>query len=1210
MSNRLGSTHRGVIGSLVLTVLLLPFFSSQVLAQIDTGRFVGTVQDQSGAVIPNAKVTLTNEGTGFVLTTITGSSGTYVFNGVKIGTYAVEGEFQGFQKVSRVHVPLHVQEEALVDLTLTPGQITQSVKVTGAAPVLQTQEASLGQVVNTSQVNDLPLNGRNWMDLALLTAGVSTAQMSSPTGGNAFLANGAPATQNDYRLNGIDNNNEVYTNPWMYAVLPPPDAIQEFKLQTSNYSAEFGHSAGGVINAAIKSGTNRLHGDVWEYVRNDTFDAANFFENSGGQLKGAFRQNQFGFTMGGPVAVPGVYNGKDRTFFFWDYQGTRIRQASPFIDTVPTNSMRASGYTDLQDLINDQSGTRTDNLGRVSPLGTVFDPATTRTVTAGQVDPVTGLAAATSGFVRDPFYQGSVIGITDFTTPTNRALLNIIPASRLNANAIKLLNIYPAPTASGLYSNYSYDPSINNDTNSFDVRLDHNFSAKDQIFGFYDWINSPVFQPGPLPGIAEGDLYADGPRDMGGQVFGLSETHAFSPTVLNELRIAWNYTFIYERGMFGTTLGLPQQFGINIPQIPGNGGLPAIAIEGLSSLGTAGWMPTVQSTQVYEATENLTKVYGAHTFKAGVVIDNFRSIITQPGWSHGGFGYDGVYTEVPNTGGGSTGLAQMALTPTASTVAGGFANVGGADYMFASNTHPTDDRRNYLGLYFRDDWKLTRKLTMNIGLRWDYFQPYAENYGAQANLIPGAPFNGAEYVLASRQCKTPVSTSFTDLTAADGITVKCGNMALGHAQRDNFGPRLGFAYQISPKLVARAGYGMFYGALGNIGYGPNIGNNYPFLYTLSYFNPDAAHPITYPNGDLATFEEGFGGITLTPTAVNAEGLGLNARIWNYLTPYIESYNLTFQYQLSPNQSVQLGYVGSSGRHLDIFNVMNTTSQILPPGLNPQIYVPYPDFSRNGAYETTEANSYYHSLQLTLERHFSGGLNLLANYTYAECRSDYRGAEINSVGGYRAPWLPGFGIQGDYNRCDGDVPQIVHISGSYQLPFGAGRKLLGHSTGALNQIVGGWSANWIVSEQDGQPFGLGCPIGTTANFGCNALLVPGQNVYTGPHNVNQWLNPAAFANPPVATAIGQTNLAPLGGSYLQALGPGIHRMDFSLFKQFRITEAKHLEFRCEFFNLTNTPMFGQPGQLDFTNPVAFSEITSTRDGGYDPREIQFALKLYF
>ncbi|HMD85205.1 MAG TPA: carboxypeptidase-like regulatory domain-containing protein [Terriglobia bacterium] len=331
--------------SVAACLLLMLLMVSPLQAQIDTGRILGTVKDQSGAVIPGAKVTLTNEGTGLSLTVTTGPSGYYVFPGIRIGSYRIEVEVPGFQKFVHSGMTLHVQEDAVVDATLVPGAVTQTIEVKAAAPVLQTQNASLGQTVGSQVIDNLPLNGRNWTQLAELGSGVTYSQPDS-SGRPYFAANGHPLEQNDYRLNGINNNDEAWTLPEPYVALPPPDAIAEFKVETSNYSAEFGHSAGAVINATTKSGTNKFHGNVFEYVRNDKFDAAQFFENSSGIPKGAFRQNQFGGTFGGPVYIPHVYNGKDKTFFFVDYQGTRIRQATTSIDTVPTASMR-EGYTNL-----------------------------------------------------------------------------------------------------------------------------------------------------------------------------------------------------------------------------------------------------------------------------------------------------------------------------------------------------------------------------------------------------------------------------------------------------------------------------------------------------------------------------------------------------------------------------------------------------------------------------------------------------------------------------------------------------------------------------------------------------------------------------------------------------------------------------------------------------------------------------------------------
>ena len=1199
--------------SVAVACLLLTLLTSTPLqAQIDTGRIMGTITDQSGAVVQGAKVTLTNEGTGLNLTVTTGASGYYVFPGIRIGNYRIEIEVQGFSRFVRSGVTLHVQEDAVVDATLVPGAVTQTIEVKGASPVLQTENASLGQVVTSQGIDDLPLNGRNWTTLALLATGVTQSQFDS-SGRPYFSASGHPLEQNDYRLNGINNNDEAWTLPEPYVALPPPDAIAEFKLMTGNYSAEFGHSAGAVINATTKSGNNRLHGDGWEYLRNDMFDAAQFFENSSGLSKGEFRQNQFGATLGGPVYIPDVYNGKDKTFFFMSYQGTRIRQAQTSVDTVPTSSMVDSGYTNLQDLITFQSGTQTDNLGRTFPLGTVFDPATTRNVTAGQTDPTSGLVASQSGFVRDPFYQGSLVGISDFTPSAIEPNLNLLPASRLDANAIKLLQLFPGPQRSGFFNNYTYDAPIMDGTNQTDFRVDHNFSPHDQMFVVGSWSHRTLITPGLFPGLGgDGQNFGAGERDDGASAYAISETHFFSPTMINEARLGFSRSPVSILGSHGSDMGIPEQFGIqDIPQVANNGGLPSISISGLTAMGTAGWEPTVATSATWDLTENLTKVYGRHTLKAGFQGDYISTPIEQPAYSHGAFTFEGVYTEVPNTGNGGTGMAQLLLSPTATSVPGGFNDVGGSDSVSASNIASTAYKRFYYGIYFNDDWKATSKLTLNLGLRWDYFTPYIERFGAEANFVPATNGKGAEFLIPQRRCNDPLSASFAALTKQDGIAVQCsGNAALGNTQSTNFAPRIGLSYRLAHQLVLRAGYGIFYGALQTEGYGADLGSNYPFVYAFNFYNPDAAHPIAYTNGSIATLETGLAGVPLSPTVVDAEYLGLNGRQWNYQTPYFEDYNLTVQHQLTPNQTFQVAYVGNQGHHMAMDPGTNYPSVILPPGLNPQNYVPYLDFSSPALYEKTEGTSFYNSLQATYERRFSGGFSFLGNYTFSKCRTDSHATASNPFGGFRAPDLPGFGIQGDYGACPADVPQVLHLNGLYQLPLGKGKRFLSGSRGPVNQLVGGWQMNWILTLEDGMPFNVRCPIATTADYGCDALLVPGQNIYGGPHNVNQWLNPAAFANPPVATTIGQTNFAPLGGAPTQAHGPGEHRLDFSLLKEFPVSESKRFEFRAELFNLTNTPWFAKPSYLDFTNPATFGQIISLRDGNNDPREIQFVLKFYF
>ncbi len=1238
------------LGSALALLSLVLFAAQGLYAQVDTGTVLGTVKDQSGAVIPGAKVTLTNEGTGFTISKVTEADGTYVFTPVKIGTYTVEAEFQGFQKTTNKGITVNVQQQVVVDFSLQPGALTQTVEVTGAVPLLQTQNGSVGQVVNSSLVNDLPLNGRNFTFLTQLTAGVTFGQPDSRGLGSTgnFSANGTRPAQNNYLLDGIDNNIDVvdFLNGTSYVVLPSVDAIQEFKVQTNNYAAEIGRAGGAVLNATIKSGTNSFHGDVWEFLRNDALDAADFFENAGapaGQAhKGEYRLNQFGGTIGGPIIIPHVYNGKNRTFFFGDYQGTRIRQGTPFTSTVPTNAEIASGYQNMQDLITGQTGTApvTDLLGRTFPAGTIFDPATTRVVSCGKADPVTSLTMTCTGpvgTVRDPFYQGVLGSQTNFTSASQIALLNMLPGNRLDPNAIKLLQLYPLPTNSGLFGNFVDSPVLKETTDTFDVRVDENAGERNQIFVRWSYFNDPQFKPGPFPGIADGGAFNQGNQIATSNNGALSWTHSFNSTTVNEARLGFSGIHTGRLQPNGNTLGIPAQFGIqDIPQVPLNGGLPAFSFQGLSTLGSNAFLVSDEYNSTTQVTENLTKNYKSHTFKGGLEFQHIKFSTLQPPWSRGQFQFDGNYTYVPNQGTGNTGRAQLLLTPIASILPAGSGGVdfvggagisGGGTGVYASNMANTDDGRNYWGWYFQDDWKVTPKLTLNLGIRWDYFGQVYENFSAQANFIPSAP-GQAQYLMPVGAKNRALSTSFTDTLAKDGIAlIYSNNPGLGVSQKTNFAPRVGFAYQFTPKLVIRGGYGIFYGGFENRGYSPNIGENYPFQFQFHFNNANDTLPLGFTNANgtvcspTAPVEIGFSCIPLDPTLVNASGLSLEGIQYNYITPYTQGANLTVQYQLTPNTTVSAGYVGTFVRHLEVFPGSNQVSQILPPGTNANNYIPFPDFARGQSYAATEGSSYYNALQMQLERRFSNGLNFLTAYTYSKGRGDAYDLLNNSgSGGYRAPYLPGFGIQGDYRLVDFDVRNIFKFSGGYDLPLGHGKKYMSGASGAEQVLLGGWSINWIVTLQDGQPLTVGCHATTQSGTGCVALLVPGQSINAGPHNVNQWMNPKAFTDPPVATAIGQTDYAPLGGAAGNVVGPGYHRWDLSFFKDFRTSETTRLQFRAEFFNILNHPNFNNPGfggngvvaipgSLDFTNSN-FGRIGATRDAPNDPRQIQFALKFYF
>jgi hypothetical protein len=1233
--------------------------ASLLHAQVDTASISGIVSDASGAVVKGASVKLLNEGTGAELTTTAGDAGNYTFSPVRIGNYTLSASAQGFQTTTQRHIEVNVGAALLLNFTLKPGAVSETVEVTSTTPQLQTQDASVGQVVDGRTVNNLPLNGRNFTFLAQTVAGVNTPQ--ADTRGNAasgaFAANGNRPAQNNYMLDGIDNNSDTvdFLNGTNFVVLPPVDAIQEFKVQTTNFSAEFGRSGAAVLNATIKSGTNSFHGAVWEFFRNDKLDAADYFER--GQ-KGELRQNQYGFTIGGPVVIPHLLDGRNKLFFFGDYEGFKRRQGVPHSGSVPTALERSSGYQNLQELITEQSGTQLDALGRTVPAGTILDPATTKLVSG-------------TTYVRDPFSTTCANEPAGFTyTLAACPDLNMLPGIRLDTNAINLLNLYPSPNGPGISSNYHASPNLKEDRQSFDVRMDANFSQKDQAFFRFSLVDDPQFIPGIFGGIADGGGFQEGTQTALGQQSALAWTHVFSPNVINVARAGLNYLHTTRVSPEANNLtgtggnGIPADFGIlDIPQQHENGGLPAFGVTGLATLGSNAFLPSDEVSSTIQFTDDFTKIYGKHTFKMGFEYQHVKFSTLQPPWSRGEFDFSGVFTNVPGASPSSnnTGIAQMLLTPTTSSVGGpdfvggpGAQNAGNS--VFVSNISLTDNGKNYYGMYLNDDWKVSPKLTINLGLRWDFFGLVYEHHANQANFVPGGPPTGGPMYIIPPGPNSAFLTQPVDCVAnptflncllnTDGIalaiTSKYGK-GLGNSQKTNFAPRFGFAYQVSPKLVARGGFGIFYNGFENRGFSPNLGENYPFQFNFQFASANDNTPITYngctspgatPIGS-ATLETGFSCTPLDPHLVNASGLALRGIQFNYVTPYTMGGNLTFQYQATPSLSIQAGYVTSLARHLEVFPNSNNPTQILPVGA-PQT-IPFPDFGKGNSYATTDGNSYYHGLQTTIEKRFGNGLNFLAAYTWSKVLSDAQDLLNGFSGnGYRAPSVPGFGIHYDYSLANFDVRNVFHFTGSYELPFGKGKRYMGAPSGVANAVVGGWSVVWATTLQGGQPMKLDCPSATTSGTNCTDILVRGQNPTPGLHTAANgnpvWLNPAAFTQPcelgptgPVAGSppgcVPLTGGGILGGAGRTTVpGPGFHRLDLSFFKDFPLNERFKLQFRTEMFNILNHPNFNQPnfggngvvaisGSGNYTSG-AFGQIGSTRDAPYDPRQIQLALKLYF
>lgn len=1254
-------------------LVLLLFAPQRLLAQVDEGAINGIVTDSTGAAVPNAKVTLLNTDQGITLETTTGNSGEYAFNPVRTGHYTVTVTAPGFSTTTQQNITVAVGQHVLANIQLKLGAASQTVQVTSAPPELQTDNASVGQVINRESVNNLPLNGRNFTFLAQLAAGVNTPQ--ADTRGNAasgaFSANGLRPAQNNYLLDGIDNNSNAvdFLNGTNFVILPPVDAIQEFSVQTSSFSAEQGRAAGAILNATIRSGTNSIHGAVWEFFRNDKLDAADWFENNGGIKKGELRQNQFGASIGGPVI-------KDKVFFFGDYEGFRRVQGTVLNGSVPTLLERNSGYTNLSDVITGQGGNdpakdRTDAEGRKIPLGTIMDPATTRVIPKNGVDPLTGWVNNTGGPapVRDPF---GTCGPTTTTFDPVACNLNHIPAARLDANAVKLLNLYPNPTTGAFGGNFTNSPHLYEHRNAFDVRGDVNWNPKNQLFVRFSYVDDPNFIPGIFGGIADGGAFQQGIQTAKSDQAVLGYTHVFTPSTINVVRAGFNHLHTTRFGPEGTTAGIPAQFGIQgIPQPPQateNGGLPAIVISGLNELGSNDFLPSDEVSQTFQITDDFTKIYGKNSFKMGMEYQSVNFNTLQPAFSRGEFDFTGNFAGVPNQGGDNTGRAQFLLTPMASTVANGVSFVGGANNVSASNISKTYDQRSYLAFYFQDDLKVTPRLTLNLGLRWDYFSPISETNGAQANFVQtGPPDNKPIYLIpasgkANRQLSSTANNpslngnGFLDLLAKDGIalgsTSKYGN-ALVQTQKNGFAPRFGFAFQTTPKLVLRGGVGLYYNAFENQGYGPNIGENYPFVYNFGFSgttdyapfssgaNPYGGCGSAGPGGS-ATIGAGLSCVAFTPLAVNASGLSLQGLQFNYQTPRTLSSNFTVQYALTNTLSAQAAYVLTKASHLQQGIGNNEVMEILPVGTSTRDHVPFPDFSQGASYQRTIGDSVYNGLQTKLEQSLSNGLNYLITYTWSKTLSD-SGDLLNgtSADSGRAPWVPGYGPKFDWGPADFDIRNVVHISGGYELPIGQNKKYLANVNKFTNNVIGGWSVNWITTLQGGQPQTIGCPTGTTSGTGCNGFLVPGESQDLGikirpdanGHKTAFWYNnPKAYKQPcplgpngpdPTLTSAPcdvLTGSGILGGRPGFTHGPGFHRFDFSAFKGFQISDRISMQFRAEFFNILNHPNFNAPnfggngvtsigGSGDFTN-AAFGQIGSTRDAPYDPRQIQFALKLYY
>jgi hypothetical protein len=1255
-----------------MLVIALSLLASPAWAQIDTATLVGNITDTSGALVTGASVTVRDESTGLVLKQKVNGQGAYNFTALKIGNYTVTAAAAGFAETRQAHVSLAIQQRLELNLTLKPGSVSETVEVNAENASLQTQDVSVGQVVTEDQINNLPLNGRNYTLLAQLAPGTTTTVYDSGHGevqSGSFTANGVITTFNDYLLDGITNNNMTadFGNGNSFTLLPPPDALQEFKVETGNYSAEYGRSGGAVINAVTKSGQNSFFGDIWEYNRNAYFDAEDYFLKRANLRRPKYNRNQFGGSIGGPLTIPHLFNGHDRVFFFADYSGARIVQGQAYTSSVPTALEQNSKFTNFSDLYS--SGTQTDVLGRVFPNGQIFDPATTRYIGTGHTDPVTGLSTTggTAGFVRDPFTTtGAAPGIGTCSICTN-----ILPSSRLSSVDTALLALFPSPDTNGtnFSNNFVSAPVLFQTQDSFDARVDQNISSKDQFFTRASYGNIPRNLPAPCPTLANCGTSATVGTE-GDKIFGaaIGETHIFSPRMVNEFRIGYNRIHMARVQPQGNTAGLNQQYGIpGIPDTAPNGGLAQIKISGLSELGEHNNVPLDEIGSETQYNDNISLDKGHHSMRFGVDYERMKNAILSAQFPHGYFTYTGAYVNIPNGASFNLGVAQFAIEPTASSVSspvtcpsnledtGGTATtcgyydyIGGANQIQGSPISQQDYRRPYFGAYFTDTWRMTSTFTATLGLRWEYFELGIDHHGHGANFVPSfdAPGGQAEYLIDDRSKNVPLAPSFVSLLAASNINlVYTSNHQLAVMPETNFSPRVGFAWNFYPHSVLRAAYGIFYAGIYARGDGYNPGDDYPFSYainitptlTLASLGSDSSHS----NGDGAPLygpmDKGLGGVPLTPAAAFGYQISPRGNEYHTHVPYVQEENLTIQQMLSPSQGLQIAYVGTQSRHIESQIGSNRPDLILPVNIpvspvNPSSTCPsklaglvhdggigtdtpstsnyydqFPCIAQNNYDNLTEGSNNYNSMQVNYQKFLSGGTSLIANYTWSRLMGYGSDSALFSSLGYRGPLVPGFGMKGEYGNLSFESENVFHAGGVWKIPVGYGRKFLTQK-GLLDTLVGGWNMTGIATYQSGQAVTVGCTVGTVTGGGCYALPNKGLQ-YNNAKTLAHWLNASAYSNPAATALIGQTDFSPYGSEPAQAFGPAFHRGDLGVEKLFHLPGENVLEFRAEAFNITNHPNFGQPGTLT-PNNAAFASITSTRDSPSDARELQFALKFFF
>ncbi|MBS1823963.1 MAG: TonB-dependent receptor [Acidobacteria bacterium] len=1138
----------------LLGALLL--FAFPVCAQTTTAQLTGQVSDSSGAVVPAAAVTMVNTGTGEERHFTTNESGYYTFGLLPPGTYRLQVRRDGFRSVTQSGIALTVGQAARIDITMEVGAVAETVEVTAAAPVVERETAGLGTVVGSKQIRDMPLNSRNPLRLAYLVPGFTPGRNFSDQFNRAsnFRINGGRANMNEAMIDGISNSPPASNGFLAYSSFPSPDALQEFKVQTNSYSAEYGRSGGGVLNMVLRSGTNQYRGVVYEFLRNSKMDANDFFGNRAGRALPSFKRNQYGGSLGGPVL-------KDRVFFFVNYEGLRQRQASNFTGTMPTVAERQGDFS-----------RSTKRVGQACQPVQIYDPLTTRTNPAG-------------GFLRDAFAG------------------NRVPTSRIDPVATRAGAFFPTPNVSGDActgaNNYFFTGSDKFDVNQVDARMDSNLSTKDRLYASMSYRKSVATPPNAYNNAAFTNFQVTGfgIPSWGGRV---DYTRLQTPSLILNARIGFSTVTQdspppVEQTFSFADLGLPKSLeSQTIRPI----GFPVFNVAGYSSLGQVFASP-LETFQTYSLTGSATWIRGKHTMKFGLDarLNQVGSNLKQN--TNGSYSFGRSFTQGPNP--------NVARADLGDGMADFLLGIGGSGFVqwmpsvFTSN--------NYSALYFQDDIKVTSRLTVNLGLRYDVENGKRDRF----NQLTWFDYDVA----------TPIAVS--GLRGGVRFQGKDGDRQYP-TDWNNFGPRVGIAYSWTPKTVIRAGYGMFYppyvGLAGNSRGSEGFSTQTPWVTSIDGLTPENYLRNPFPQGLNLPTGNRLGLLT---------NLGQNHpdsidRV-SIRSSYVQQWNFNLQRELPGRIGFEGSYTASKGTKLtDLgwnMNQLPVDQLSLGTGLqqrvnNPfvgiissgplaaaqvtraQLLRPFPHYLTITNFRPTSSSSIYHALQIRAQKDFASGMSFLVAYTNGKLIDD-------SVGVGAAGAEPGH--QDIYYRrasravSPQDISQRMVVSFNYELPFGKGKPFGTAWPRWLDLAAGNWQANGIVSLGSGQPL-LITAANTAGIF--NDVLRPnvtGSAKMDGGRSTNdklqQWFNRGVFVQPAPFTLGNGPRTLP------DVRGPGERGMDFSIFKSFPLSEARRLEFRGEMFNLTNTPNFADPGTG--INAANFGVIGAQSN---TPRQVQLGLKFYF